>query len=40
MFWIDPKEELIGIFMTQASRVARTRVRDQFENLVYAAIKD
>ncbi len=36
-FFIDPEEELIGIFMTQ-SIPHRTRLRDEFKNLVYQAV--
>ena len=38
-FFIDPREELIGIFMTQ-SVPHRTRLRDEFRNLVYQAVID
>ncbi len=38
-FFIDPTEELIGIFMTQ-SVPHRTRLRDEFRNLVYQAVID
>ena len=38
-FFIDPKEDLIGIFMTQ-SVPHRTRLRDEFRNLVYQAVID
>ncbi len=36
-FWIDPEEELIGVFMVQ-SIPHRTRLADQFKVLTYQAI--
>jgi CubicO group peptidase (beta-lactamase class C family) len=40
-FFIDPKEKLIGIFMTQiANLAARGEVRDDFETAVMQAIVD
>ncbi len=36
-FWIDPEEEMIGIFMVQLHDLS---YRDQFKNLAYAAITD
>ena len=38
-FWIDPQEELIGIFMTQ-SIPHRTQLRDQFRSLAYQTLID
>lgn len=38
-FWIDPKEELIGIFMVQILP-HRTRMGDEFRLLTYQAISD
>ena len=38
-FWIDPQEELIGVFMVQ-SIPHRTRLGSEFKNLVYQAIVD
>lgn len=38
-FWIDPKEELIGIFMVQILP-HQTRMRDEFRQLTYQAIID
>ena len=38
-FWIDPQEELIGVFMVQ-SIPHRTRLGNEFRNLVYQAIID
>ena len=37
-FWIDPKEEMIGIFMTQL--FGETDVREYFRALAYQAIID
>ncbi len=37
-FWIDPKEELIGIFMTQLMPWGSYPVHDEFKVLVYQAI--
>jgi CubicO group peptidase (beta-lactamase class C family) len=39
-FWIDPKEELVGVYMTQAPGAARQYYRRLFKGLVYAAIVD
>jgi CubicO group peptidase (beta-lactamase class C family) len=39
-FWIDPKEELIGILMTQAPGPSRTYYRQLFKELVQQAIVD
>jgi len=39
-FWIDPKEELIGVFMTQAPGPSRVYYRKLLKQLVYAAIVD
>ena len=38
-FWIDPQEELIGVFMVQ-SIPHRTRLGSEFKNLVYQAVVD
>ena len=40
MFWVDPKEELIGIFMTQVSPYTHLTVREEFKVLAYQAIID
>lgn len=37
-FWIDPKQELVGIFMTQAPSPERAYYRKLFKQLVYQAI--
>lgn len=39
-FWIDPKEELVGILMTQAPGPLRVHYRKLFRQLVYQAIAD
>ena len=36
-FWVDPQEELIGVFMVQ-SVPHRTRLGSEFRNLVYQAV--
>jgi CubicO group peptidase (beta-lactamase class C family) len=39
-FWIDPKEELVGILMTQFMPSGTYPVNEDFRNLVYQAIDD
>jgi CubicO group peptidase (beta-lactamase class C family) len=39
-FWIDPEEELIGLYMMQLGRHQALRIRGEFRTLVYAAIVD
>jgi CubicO group peptidase (beta-lactamase class C family) len=39
-FWIDPKEELIGIFMTQLMPSSTYPVRRELRTMVYSAIND
>jgi CubicO group peptidase (beta-lactamase class C family) len=39
-FWIDPKEELIGIFMTQLMPSSTYPVRRELRTMVYSAIDD
>ncbi|MCA9985211.1 MAG: beta-lactamase family protein [Anaerolineales bacterium] len=39
-FWIDPKEQLIGILMAQFQPSGHHPVADDFRQLVYAAIND
>ncbi len=39
-FWIDPKEQLVGVYMTQAPSPIRAYYRKMFKQLVYAAIID
>jgi CubicO group peptidase (beta-lactamase class C family) len=39
-FWIDPKEEIIGVYMTQAPSPIRAYYRKMFKSLVYQALVD
>jgi len=39
-FWVDPKEQLVGIFMSQAPSPIRAYYRKLIKQLVYAAIID
>jgi CubicO group peptidase (beta-lactamase class C family) len=39
-FWVDPKEELVGVLMTQAPSPERAYYRRLFKQLVYQAITD
>jgi len=39
-FWVDPKEELVGVFMTQAPSPERAQYRKLVKQLVYQAIVD
>jgi len=39
-FWVDPKEELVAVFMSQAPSTARAYYRRLIKQLVYAAIVD
>ena len=39
-FWIDPKEELVGIMLTQAPGPSRQYYRREIKQLVYQAIMD
>lgn len=39
-FWGDPKEELVGVYLTQAPGPVRPFYRRLFKNLVYQAIND
>ena len=39
-FWVDPKEQLVGVYMTQAPSPIRAYYRKLFKQLVYAAITD
>ena len=38
IFWVDPVEELIVIFMTQLTPSSTFNFRGQLESLVYAAL--
>jgi CubicO group peptidase (beta-lactamase class C family) len=40
MFWVDPKEDLVVIFMTQLVPSSSFNFRGQLKNLVYSAIVD
>jgi CubicO group peptidase (beta-lactamase class C family) len=39
-FWIDPKEQLVAVLMTQAPGPSRAYYRRELKQLVYAAIAD
>ena len=39
-FWVDPKEELVAVLMTQAPGPSRAYYRREFKQLVYQAIVD
>ena len=39
-FWVDPKEEIVAVYMTQAPSPIRAYYRRLFKQLVYAAITD
>jgi CubicO group peptidase (beta-lactamase class C family) len=39
-FWGDPKEEICGVYMTQAPSPIRAYYRKMFKNLVYQALAD
>ena len=40
LFWIDPKEQLIAIYMVQVSDPDRIERRNRFRSMVQAAIID
>ena len=40
LFWIDPKEQLIAIYMVQVSDPDRVELRNRFRTMVQAAIID
>lgn len=40
LFWIDPKEQLVAIYMVQVSDPDRIALRNQFRSMVQAAIID
>ena len=40
LFWVDPKEKLIAIYMVQVSDFDRIVLRNQFRTLVQSAIID
>ena len=39
-FWVDPKEQLVAVFMVQSAGALRTYHRNLFRQLVYQAIAD
>jgi len=39
-FWVDPKEQLVGVFMVQSAGALRAYHRELFRQLVYQAIID
>jgi CubicO group peptidase (beta-lactamase class C family) len=39
-FWIDPQEQIVGVFMSQAPSPYRAFYRRQLKQLVYQAIVD
>jgi CubicO group peptidase (beta-lactamase class C family) len=39
-FWVDPKEEIVGVYMSQAPSPARSYYRKLIKQLVYQAITD
>jgi CubicO group peptidase (beta-lactamase class C family) len=39
-FWVDPKEEIVALYMTQAPSPIRAYYRRLFKQLVYASIID
>jgi CubicO group peptidase (beta-lactamase class C family) len=39
-FWVDPKEQLVGIYMVQANAEDTRFLRNQFRSMVQAAIID
>ena len=39
-FWVDPKEELVAVYMSQAPGPSRQHYRKLFKSLVYQAIVD
>src|SRR3981189_2356319 len=39
-FWVDPKEEIVAVYMTQAPSPIRAYYRRLFKQLVYGAIVD
>jgi CubicO group peptidase (beta-lactamase class C family) len=39
-FWVDPKEDMVGIFMSQVDNYWSEKIIDKFRILVYQAIND
>jgi CubicO group peptidase (beta-lactamase class C family) len=40
IFWVDPVEDLVAIFMTQLMPSATFNFRGQLKNIIYGAIED
>ena len=40
IFWVDPKEDLVAIFMTQLMPSATFNFRGQLKNIIYSAIAE
>ena len=40
LFWVDPKEQLVAIYMVQVSDPDRIALRNQFRTMVQSAIID
>jgi CubicO group peptidase (beta-lactamase class C family) len=40
IFWVDPKEDLVAVFMTQLMPSATFNFRGQLKNIIYGAIED
>ena len=38
--WVDPREKLIGIVMTQVSPYTHLNIRQEFNGLAYQALVD
>jgi CubicO group peptidase (beta-lactamase class C family) len=38
IFWVDPKEDLVVVFMTQLMPSATFNFRGQLRNIIYSAI--
>jgi hypothetical protein len=38
LFWVDPKEEIVGAYMTQAPSPIRACYRTMFKALVYQPV--
>ncbi len=39
-FWVDPREQLVGVYMTQAPSPIRASYRRLIKQLTYQAIAD
>ena len=40
LFWVDPREELVVVFLTQLMPSSTFNFRGQLENIIYAALDD